>query len=132
MAVWLIPCNLTKYDVVGAFQHLPAIDWKQGFNAEVGDIVLIYVSKPISALVYSTCVRKVDLETIEIDDSKFVIDGKGYLTAPKHMELELIGKLDQNKYALAELRKYGVKGNLQGPMRAPDVLIDALRAFGDL
>lgn len=37
---WIIPCNIKSYDVIGAFQLLKSIDWKQSRNlksAEVGD-----------------------------------------------------------------------------------------------
>lgn len=53
MTEWIIPCNLKYYDVKGAFSKFKAIDWKQSAkNICVGDIVYIYVGKPISAIKY--------------------------------------------------------------------------------
>ena len=53
MKYWIIPCNVKDYDVIGAFNKLSEIDWKQSNNmksAAVGDMVLIYLSVPIHVL----------------------------------------------------------------------------------
>ena len=52
MKSWIIPCNLSYYNVVGAFDSLTSVDWKQSSNVEVGDIVYIYVGRPTP---YSRC-----------------------------------------------------------------------------
>lgn len=44
---WIIPCNPSQYDVVGAFKELKRVEWKQSTNINVDDIVFIYISKPI-------------------------------------------------------------------------------------
>ena len=51
MKYWIIPCNVKDYDVIGAFNKLSEIDWKQSNNMKtVGDMVLIYLSVPIHVL----------------------------------------------------------------------------------
>ena len=52
MTSWIVPCNLAYYDVAGAFANLPCVTWKQTRKVCVGDIVYIYVGKPISAIKY--------------------------------------------------------------------------------
>ena len=32
MKYWIIPCNVKDYDVIGAFNKLSEIDWKQSNN----------------------------------------------------------------------------------------------------
>lgn len=47
MSDWIIPCNIKKYDVLGAFPKLNTIDWKQSRNIKIGDTVYIYVGAPV-------------------------------------------------------------------------------------
>lgn len=123
MTEWIIPCNLKYYDVKGAFSKFKAIDWKQSAkNICVGDIVYIYVGKPISAIKYKCRVNKTNLSKVEIDDSEFVINGENYENYGNHMELELIREYADTELTLDMLVENGLKGNIQGPRRV-DVLI---------
>ena len=115
MAEWIIPCNLKYYDVIGAFNKLSCIDWKQSAkNISVGDIVYIYVGRPLMAIKFKCKVNKINLDSIEIDDSEFVIIGDNYMNYGNHMELELLVTYD-DQLNLAELKSHGLKGNVQGP-----------------
>ena len=123
MTDWIIPCNLKYYDVKGAFSKFKAIDWKQSAqNICVGDIVYIYVGKPISAIKYKCRVNKANLSKVEIDDSEFVINGENYENYGNHMELELIREYAGTELTRDMLVENGLKGNIQGPRRV-DVLI---------
>ena len=123
MTEWIIPCNLKYYDVKGAFSKFKAIDWKQSAkNICVGDIVYIYVGKPISAIKYKCRVNKTNLSKVEIDDSEFVINGENYENYGNHMERELIREYADTELTRDMLVENGLKGNIQGPRRV-DVLI---------
>ncbi len=123
MTEWIIPCNLKYYDVKGAFSKFKAIDWKQSAkNICVGDIVYIYVGKPISAIKYKCRVNKTNLSKVEIDDSEFVINGENYENYGNHMELELIREYADTELTRDMLVENGLKSNIQGPRRV-DVLI---------
>ena len=123
MTEWIIPCNLKYYDVKGAFSKFKAIDWKKSAkNKCVGDIVYIYVGKPISAIKYKCRVNKTNLSKVEIDDSEFVINGENYENYGNHMELELIREYAGTELTRDMLVENGLKGNIQGPRRV-DVLI---------
>ena len=123
MTEWIIPCNLKYYDVKGAFSKFKAIDWKKSAkNICVGDIVYIYVGKPISAIKYKCRVNKTNLSKVEIDDSEFVINGENYENYGNHMELELIREYAGTELTREMLVENGLKGNIQGPRRV-DVLI---------
>ena len=125
MADWIIPCNPKYYNVVGAFNKLSKIDWKQSSkNIAVNDIVYIYVGHPIKAIKFKCKVNKINLELIEIDDSEFVIMGDNYMNYGNHMELELLAIFDK-QLTLEKLRAYGLKGSIQGP-RHLDIKIKGL------
>ena len=127
MADWIIPCNLKYYDVVGAFNKLSRIDWKQSAkNIAVGDVVYIYVGRPLMAIKFKCKVNKVNLDSIEIDDREFVIVGDNYMNYRNHMELELITAYN-DELTLEELRKHGLNGNIQGPRH----LVAELKTFID-
>lgn len=119
MTEWIIPCNIKYYDVVGAFKKLKRIDWKQSVkNISVNDIVYIYVGLPYSSIKYKCLVTKVNLNSIEIDDSEFVINGDQYMNYGNHMELEFIKEYRDNVLSLSILTEHGMKGRIQGPRRA--------------
>ena len=126
MTEWIIPCNLKYYDVKGAFSKFKAIDWKQSAkNICVGDIVYIYVGKPISAIKYKCRVNKTNLSKVEIDDSEFVINGENYENYGNHMELELIREYADTELTRDMLVENGLKGNIQSP-RKVDVMIQKI------
>ena len=72
MGTWVITCNTTYYDVVGAFNAFESINWKQRVDIQVGDTVYIYVGKPIGAIKYETRAVQVDLANATIDDSEYI------------------------------------------------------------
>lgn len=118
---WIIPCNPRNYDVDSAFSELSAINWKQGFKAEVGDTVYIYVAAPQSAIKYICSVEKTNLPTAEIDDSEYVVDGSPFLTYGNYMELRLVGMLE-TPISLSTLQSFGIK-TIQGPFHAKPEIV---------
>ncbi len=119
MADWIIPCNKKYYDIVNAFNNLERIDWKQtNRNIKVGDIVYIYICKPVAKIEYKCRVNKVLLTTCEINDSTFVIDGTVYENYSSYMELERLND-NFNHCTMNELHRAGVNGCIQGPRIVP-------------
>ena len=52
MRHWIIPANPRTYKLDDALRDLNGIiDWRQYNNFEIGDIVFIYCSKPISQII---------------------------------------------------------------------------------
>lgn len=123
MVEWVITCNLSYYDIEGAFKKLKKIDWKQSTNIKSGDIVFIYVGKPYSAIRYKCIVNKVDLTTPEIDDIEFNLDNTVYSDYERYMKLELQEKYDNIKLKKDMLLENGLK-TIQGPSRASDELVN--------
>ena len=126
MAEWLIPCNMRIYDVCNAFNELKAIDWKQSSNIKCGDIVYIYVGKHISAVMYKCYVNKTDKPEVEIDDSKYVIDGTNYTNYGRYMELEVL-----EKYGETLLTYKNIFENGETQVRGPHIISAELSKYID-
>lgn len=117
MTNWIIPCNIKDYDVIGAFNEFDSVDWKQGINANVGDIVYIYISAPIKSIKYKCVVEAIDKDSITIDDSKYYINPNNYVNYKKHMQIRLVKKFSNNFLSFDNLKKNGLNGNIQGPLK---------------
>lgn len=63
--------------------------------------------------------NKVNLPEVEIDDSEFRVNGEVYENYGKHMELEFLKEYD-GTITIDQLKKHGLKGNIQGPRRAAE------------
>ncbi len=127
MKYWIIPCNVKAYDVKGAFEKLDVLDWKQSNNlksAMIGDIVLIYLSKPYSYIKYICEITDVNKPRVTIDDSDFIIKGDNYENYGNHMELRLISEIDDTMLTSSILKLNGMKGNIQGPRSLKHDLLD--------
>lgn len=119
MNKWIVSCDIKKYNVLEAFVDLKIINWKQTMkNIKINDEVYIYVGKPFSAVLFKTRVNKVSLNMIEIDHSKYVVDGEQYENYGRYVELELLETFTKSEYSLIKLRELGLNGNIQGPRRA--------------
>ncbi|WP_105994031.1 EVE domain-containing protein [Staphylococcus simulans] len=123
---WVIPCNVKSYDVIGAFNKLEVIDWKQSNNmksARPGDKVFIYASKPYSGIMYMCIIQNVNKSTASMEDKEFMTNTENYGNYGNYMELKLLKSKTQTPITLKELKKYGLKGNIQGPRSLKDELL---------
>ena len=121
METWVITCNPKYYDVVGAFNALDNIHWKQSVDIKVGDIVYIYVGKPLGAIKYETKAMAVNLPNAIIDDTAYVIDAANYENYGRYMELKLLSEFDDYLLPYNLLKDNGLK-SVQGPSRVSDQL----------
>lgn len=124
MNCWIIPCNLKNYDVISAFNKHQDIQWKQSVNAAVGDEAYIYVTSPESRVMFKCIITEVDLPSVKVDDSEFVIDGSPFINYGRYLTLKLIEKFDSKEFSLEILKKNGLKGNLQSTIRVNSQLKD--------
>ena len=127
MADWFFPCNVNAYDVFGAFGEFSKINWKQSSSHIMkNDIVYIYVGSPHSCIKYRCIVTKINIEGRDIDDSKYIIDGSGYMRHPKCVEIELLEEYKDEKLSREILRENGLK-QVQGQHRISSELSAFLR-----
>ena len=130
---WMVPGNPEHFDIIGAFTELGKIDWRQTINAQVGDIVYVYVSGPIKEIRFKCRVNETDIEDVEIEDDKFNISGEQGGVYDRYMELEAIREYSGSAYGREELLKHGFM-TLRGPMRVPQELqkyLDSLEEGSD-
>ena len=111
----IIPAKLSDYELHEAFKNFDSLDWhcpQSTKNIKVGDIVYIYVSAPESCIRYKCEVTKINIHCLEIDDTRFC---KRELNKPPFFEIKKINEIPFGKITLENLRKYGIKKNIQGP-----------------
>lgn len=132
MNSWIIPCNPKNYDVIRAFQNLKEIDWKQSIkNIDAGDKVYIYVSSPYKQILYQCVVVKTNLPAREKDDMDYVIDGTPFLNHGPHMRLQMIRKINGLELELSDLKRRGLRGNIQGPRTVSGELLEHIESVID-
>lgn len=127
MKYWVIPCNIKAYDVISAFNKLNEVDWKQSKNmksAMIGDIVLIYLSRPYSCIKYVCKIKDVNKPYPTIDDSDFIVTGDNYVDYGNYMQLELLENIKESLLTFENLKLQGLKGNIQGPRSIKDNLLN--------
>ena len=124
MANWMIPCNPKYYDVFGAYSKLKTIDWNQSVKSIAeGDIVYIYVGKPVQAIMFKTRVIATGITWDEVDrsDEEFNLENNQSPAEPetnkRWMRLELVKRYVSRDLSLSMLGQYGMRGNIQGPRR---------------
>jgi hypothetical protein len=54
---WILTCDTSRYDIHTLFKKDGFCLWNQRRNFEVGDVVYIYESKPVSKIVYKAIVE---------------------------------------------------------------------------
>ncbi len=125
---WLIASNPSKYAIQKAFDTYDVITWGLTIKPEVGDIVYIYVSAPISAIKYRCIVDKANVPSNEREGAEFWVqefDPTRYLvnlrllTIFKDPKLQLKNLVEQRLIASAP----------QGPRKVTDNLNKFLQDF---
>lgn len=116
---WIITCNKEFFDLDNAFNEMKIIDFKQNVNVKVGSKVYIYSSGEDKKLAYLTEAVVVNKLEQTINDEKYVKNKNGYADSDRYMEIKFIKKIDSNELNLDNLKKHGLRGNLQSPCRFP-------------
>lgn len=118
MAEWTIICNPNYYDIFGAFNKLKKINWKQPTSIEEGDIVYIYITKPIQEIRFKCKVTKTGIPYTETsdDNSEFDFDEPDDVHDDLYMEIELINWFNAGLLTYKELKENGLK-NIQRQVR---------------
>jgi len=130
MTYWVFPSNLNSYDIYSAFKELNCIQWSQGScKAEVGDIVYIYISKPIQAIAFKT-------EIIQKNVLTFSDNEIGYFKNKNYEKFKdgpwfILKKINEINPVLdiEHLKKYGLKGNIQNKRTLSDDIQNKIDNF---
>ena len=119
---WIIPANPKYYDTEHAFDEKSEIDWKQGTGIKTGDIVFMYVTAPVSAILYECRVTRTNIPYDYTDD---------HLTIRSIMKIELLERFKPDRFTFHVLKnEYGIYA-VRGPRGVPYSLSEALKRGGD-
>ncbi len=125
---WLISNDLNNYDAIRALRDLKIIDWENSRNNKIniGDIVYIYISKPVQAVAIKAEVIKIDIKKEEAldNDRKYVKIPHYFDEHSKFFRLKFLNFTNKEKLSLKNLRKHGLSSNLQGKQKIKGELLD--------
>ena len=98
MRYWLFPSNQKVFDLIGALHQFDFVDWHipGNFKLEVGDFVFMYMSKPISQIVYKMQVIKTDMALSETEQMKPFWNAKYEPKGERWARLKCIESVPQN------------------------------------
>ncbi len=106
---WILTCDTSRYDIHTLFNENGFCLWNQRRNFEVGDVVYIYESKPISKIVYKAIVEEINIKRNKPEniDNFYKRDyNKKYAFKLKYEATNL-----GNRLKFAELQeKFGISG----------------------
>lgn len=75
---WIIPCNLTVYNALDHFEKDDYLYWGAFSSTKVGDIIYLYVGKPLAEIKYKCHVveTNIDIDTIKASKVSFLVNRK--------------------------------------------------------
>ena len=123
---WLISSNINIFRCIEAFANRNLIDWRQSANYEVGDIIFIYLTRPLSRVQFKCIVEEINIEYKDIiDDREFWVNKDEYAKTKKglYSRLRLLETTDGDELTLDKLKKNGLKAAPQGPIKLKDELL---------
>lgn len=109
-STWIIPANPNVYDIISDFKKGDIMTWKHQSSMELGDIIYIYMTKPMGYIKYKC-------QIIDINEDI--------------MTIKLIKEFDDNLLTLDLLNNYGLK-SVRSPRRIPDKLNSFLETIREV
>lgn len=106
---WLVPANPKFYDVQKAFSQSSEIQWKQARGVIEGDTVYLYLTAPVSAVLYKCLVTKVNIP-YEYKDKNIQMS---YV-----MNIKLLKQYEDDAVTLDKIREHGI-WTVRGAVKMP-------------
>ena len=114
---WIIPANPKYYDIEHAFDGADEINWKQGAGIKAGDTVYMYVTAPVSAVLYKCKVDETDIPYRHAE---------GKIRFNALMRISLERRYEPEVFTFERLREeFGIYA-VRGPRGIPHSLSEAL------
>lgn len=107
---WIIPANPNVYDIISDFKKSDIMTWKHQSSMELGDIIYIYMTKPMGYIKYKC-------QIIDINEDI--------------MTIKLIKEFYNNLLTMDLLNNYGLK-SVRSPRRIPDKLNSFLETIREV
>ena len=116
---WIVPANPKFYDVQKAFSENKEIQWKQARGVIEGDIVYLYLTAPISAVLYKCLVTKVNIPYEYKDEN---------LSMTHVMNIKLLQEYEKDAVTIDTIREHGIQ-SVRGPRKMPYGLEQEFRKY---
>ncbi|MCR5230684.1 MAG: MmcQ/YjbR family DNA-binding protein [Solobacterium sp.] len=118
---WVIPSNPKYYSVKRAFARTKTISWHQDACIQTGDTVYIYITAPVSAIVYRT----------RVTGSNLPVPDKSWGKYKTRMDLRLEKIYPEELLRRNVLAEYGL-GSVRGTRRIPAELQKVIEKLEDI
>lgn len=115
---WLIPSNPANYDVAKGFRDSGnnTIPWHHRISVLPGDIIYIYQTEPVAAIMYRCEVVRSFLPR--------PVSWSGYAPSSKYrMDIRLLQAFDKTEYPREWMNEHGIKKTVRGQRSAPPELV---------
>ena len=109
-STWIIPANPKVYDIISDFKKSDIMTWNHQSSMELGDIIYIYMTKPMGYIKYKC-------QIIDINDNI--------------MTIKLMQEFNDNLLTFDLLNNYGLK-SVRSPRRIPDKLKNYLETIREV
>lgn len=124
--------NLNKYNHDAALAKYGFIDWGVNIALDVGDIVFLYFSTPISRVRYRMVVEKIITDVNDVCGDEFWENGYKRKEKDEYYRLKLIDNIDDERLSYNCLKENGVISTLQGSEEVkPETLTYILSVLND-
>lgn len=133
MTPWIIPANPNRYRLEAVLRELPHVDWRQNNNVQVGDVVYIYCTSPISQIKYKMRVTAINITTEESTaDRDYWTNPSEFDTSLEHnkfFRMVLVDKNTTQYLKLNDLLLNGLKAAPQGRLKVKNPLLGYIESF---
>jgi len=127
MTQWIIPANPNTYRLEVVLREFPHVDWRQRINIQVGDIVYIYCSRPVSQIKYKMRVTAINLTARQSTaDREYWANPSEFDTSLQHnkfFRMILVDKNTTQHLKLDDLLLNGLRAAPQGGIKAKEPLL---------
>ena len=120
-AYWIIPSKPSNYDVAEGFRVSGnnTISWHHKSDIQPGDIVYIYQTEPVAAIIFRCEVVRSHLPR--------PVSWSGMAPSAKYrMEIYLTDVYDKTMYPRSWMNEHGIKKTVRSQRSAPKELVDAI------
>lgn len=125
MEKWILSANPKYFNHTAAFHELGYIDWKQTRNYNIGDVIYVYVTKPVSRICFKTRVSLVNMTCDNTTDlSKYWVKEQPDSNDKKnrYVRIELLHEFEDDRLSFDILKKHGLLYVPQSPCKVKNDL----------
>ena len=109
---WIIPCNITVFDVISYLKNHNQIVWKNSFSIREGDTAYIYIGRPYGEIRYKCKIISDQVDEHLLKENSYAIPVKKsnnyYSKKEKYIVLELVCEYPEGTFTLNKLREHGL------------------------